>query len=171
MSEFWGHFEIPPHAAHRGVMVQGNYAVDYYTSQPDPAHWIAVGLVGSHSVQRPGLRRLLVGQGDTEPEAINALWRRTAELLGQASLPGIFEAPANDRDGHLTSSRTCVRIYLVEGSRFTIPDAASIREDPGSDSLICVDANDRPIKTIQRDQVLGYLVIGCDSEACLQTHP
>lgn len=40
----WDPFDLPSHAVHHGVMAQGNWAADYYTSQParvteSPSDW------------------------------------------------------------------------------------------------------------------------------------
>lgn len=168
MNGIWGHFDLPPHAVHHGVMAQGNWAVDYYTSQPDPSHWIAVGLVAPLEGGHPGLRRLLVGQGCTEDEAIHALWVRIAELSGDSHFT-VFPEPSAQREGKkMTSARTCARIYLAGGERFTVPCVAFIRKDPVNGSLICTDANGYPIKTLKKPQVIGYLVFRCQSGECVQ---
>lgn len=87
MNGIRGQFDSPRHAFQHGVMAQGNDAADYYLSQSDPGHWIAVGLADSVGAGRLGLRRMLVGQGRTEDEAIHALWVRIAELSGEANSP------------------------------------------------------------------------------------
>lgn len=63
---------------HRGVLVRGPATAEYYTSQPAPTQWLAVGLVSTHPSTRacPRLQQLLVGTGRTETSAVSALWER-----------------------------------------------------------------------------------------------
>lgn len=57
---------------HWGVISDGVYVAEYQTRQPDPSHWIAVGVVTTPDAPADGaLRpRLLVGSGRTEEAAI-----------------------------------------------------------------------------------------------------
>ena len=75
---------------HRGVLVRGPARAEYYTSQPAPTQWLAVGLVSTHPATRacPRLQQLLVGTGRTEDAAVNALWERLA-----VSIPGSPPSP------------------------------------------------------------------------------
>jgi hypothetical protein len=65
---------------HRGVLVRGPATAEYYTSQPAPTQWLAVGLVSTHPATRecPRLQQFLVGTGRTEDSAVSALWDRLA---------------------------------------------------------------------------------------------
>ena len=67
---------------HRGVLAQGQLSVEYYTSQPAPTQWIAVGLVSARTSSGPihEPRRLVVGTGVTEQTAVDALARRLGAL-------------------------------------------------------------------------------------------
>jgi hypothetical protein len=168
MDGIWGHYDLPLHAVHHGVMAQGNWAADYYTSQPDPSHWIAVGLVAPLDAGSPGLRRMLVGEGRTEDEAIHALCARIAELSGDSQFTVFPKPSAHREDRKMTSPKTCARIYRAGGDRFTVPCAAFIREDPRNGLLLCTDANGCPVKTVKKDQVIGYLVFTCQSGECFQ---
>jgi hypothetical protein len=66
---------------HWGAISDGVYVAEYQTRQPDPTHWIAVGVVTSASASADGRTppRLLVGSGKTEEAAIHDLETR---LLG-----------------------------------------------------------------------------------------
>lgn len=163
----WGHHELPSHAIHHGVMAQRSYAADYYTSQPDPGHWIAVGLAAPVDPECSHLRCMLVGEGHTEDEAIHALWVRIAELADGDHITVVPEHLVHREDTVLTNpvtSVTCARIYLAGGDRLTIPGAAFVREDPINGSLICTDADGCPIKKVKKDQVIGYLVFTCQPQ-------
>lgn len=67
---------------HRGVLAQGQLSVEYYTSQPAPAQWIAVGLISATTAvgvsHQPA--QMLVGAGQTEEVAVSELSRRLARL-------------------------------------------------------------------------------------------
>ncbi|CCF82628.1 hypothetical protein [Nitrolancea hollandica] len=65
---------------HRGVLVRGPATAEYYTSQPAPTQWLAVGLVSTQPATRdcPRLQQFLVGTGRTEDSAVSALWDRLA---------------------------------------------------------------------------------------------
>jgi hypothetical protein len=67
---------------HRGVLVQGQLSVEYYTSQPAPTQWIAVGLVPARITLGAGHQpaRMLVGSGQTEDVAVTELSLRLARL-------------------------------------------------------------------------------------------
>jgi hypothetical protein len=67
---------------HRGVLVQGQLSVEYYTSQPAPTQWIAVGLVPARIALGAGHQpaRMLVGSGQTEDVAVTELSLRLARL-------------------------------------------------------------------------------------------
>lgn len=73
---------------HRGVLVRGPATAEYYTSQPAPTQWLAVGLVSTHPVTRgcPRLQQFLVGTGRTEDSAVNALWERLATHVPSSQL-------------------------------------------------------------------------------------
>lgn len=145
-------------------MAQGSYAADYYTSQPDPGHWIAVGLAAPVDPECSHFRRMIVGEGHTEDEAIHALWVRIAELGGGDHITVFPEHFVHREDTNLTSPVTCARIYLAGGDRLMVPGAAFVREDPINGLLICTDANGCPIKKVKKDQVIGYLVFTCQSQ-------
>jgi hypothetical protein len=78
--------ELPSDAIHHGVIVEGSFVADYYTSQPAPIQWIAVGVVRPRDEQLSSrrLRRMLVGDGLTADDAIAALRTRIADLQGNA---------------------------------------------------------------------------------------
>ncbi len=67
---------------HRGVLVQGQLSVEYYTSQPAPTQWIAVGLVPARNTLGAGHQpaQMLVGSGQTEDVAVTELSFRLARL-------------------------------------------------------------------------------------------
>lgn len=67
---------------HRGVLVQGQLSVEYYTSQPAPTQWIAVGLVPARITLGAGHQpaQMLVGSGQTEDVAVTELSLRLARL-------------------------------------------------------------------------------------------
>ncbi len=78
----------------RGILHGGGRPIEYYTSQPSSAQWIALGVVPLP----PGLtgddatHRLLVGTGGTEQSAIAALKSRLDELF----VPSGGNAPVID---------------------------------------------------------------------------
>ncbi|TVR76898.1 MAG: hypothetical protein EA415_00645 [Sphaerobacteraceae bacterium] len=166
MNGIWGRYDLPPHAVHHGVMAKGNWGADYYTSQPDPSNWIAVGLVAPLDAGTPILRRMLVGVGCTEGEALNALWVRVSELSGDSQFT-IFPEPSTHRaQTDMAEPRTCARVYFARGDRFTVPDAAIVQEDPESDALVFTDASGSPISMINTADVIGYLIATCEAEEC-----
>jgi hypothetical protein len=63
---------------HWGVISDGVYLAEYQTRQPDPSHWIAVGVVTAPDDEVGGRThpRLLVGSGRTEEAAIHDLETR-----------------------------------------------------------------------------------------------
>ena len=67
---------------HRGVLAQGQLSVEYYTSQPAPTQWIAVGLVPARINLGTGHQpaQMLVGSGQSEEIAVSELSRRLARL-------------------------------------------------------------------------------------------
>jgi hypothetical protein len=74
-----GESKAPIVVIHRGVMTRGQTMAEYYTSQPAPTQWIAVGFVSTQKIPpqlSPHLPWLLVGTGRTEDTAINDLWER-----------------------------------------------------------------------------------------------
>lgn len=169
MNGVWDQHHLPSHAVHHGVMAKGNWAADYYTSQPDPGCWIAVGLVAPLDTATPVLRRMLVREGRAEDNAINALWIRVAELSGDNQFT-VFSEPSTDRaHGNMVGPTTCARVYLAGGDRLTVPCAAFVREDPARDFLDCTDADGFTVKRLQREHVIGYLIFTCQSEDCFQT--
>jgi hypothetical protein len=66
-----------------GVLARGHRVAEYYTSQPAPTQWIAVGLVST--LKMPGQRsrrlaQMLVGTGQTEAAAVRVLWERLGRM-------------------------------------------------------------------------------------------
>jgi hypothetical protein len=102
MNGIWGPNDVLPQAVHHGVMAKGNWGADYYTSQPDPSRWIAVGLAAPLDTGSPVLGRMLVGEGSTEDEAINSLWVRVSELSGDSQCT-IFPEPSTHQDQQPTA--------------------------------------------------------------------
>ena len=63
------------------AVVPGEGRLTYYTTQPSPTQWVAVGvLTSARDVDREPHHRLVVGNGRTEAAAIAALRRRIATL-------------------------------------------------------------------------------------------
>lgn len=48
----------------------------FYTNQPAPTQWVAIGVVAPSAAVTSSHHRMLVGTGRTEAEAISALRRR-----------------------------------------------------------------------------------------------
>ena len=71
---------------HRGNIVVAGQSFEYYTLQPAPMQWVAVGVMplDDQTAQMDTTHRMLVGNGTTEDEAVAALRERLAELLGHA---------------------------------------------------------------------------------------
>lgn len=63
---------------HWGVIADGVYLAEYQTRQPDPGHWVAVGVVtvSDDALAQRKQPRLLVGSGRTEEAAIHDLETR-----------------------------------------------------------------------------------------------
>ena len=63
---------------HWGVISDGSYLAEYQTHQPDPSHWIAVGLVTAADLTAGPRRfpRMLIGAGRSEEAAIHDLEAR-----------------------------------------------------------------------------------------------
>lgn len=166
MSEFWGYFEIPPYSVHHGVLVEGDRSADYYTSQPDPDHWIAVGLVSAPGAGRRGPRRMLVGQACTEDRAIQALWGRIAELSGDSPCITCSESRAVRDDEVRSSTETYGRIYLAGGDRLTVPNTVFVCDDPTDSSFVCVDAGGSCLQRFDKADVIGYLIVRRHPNEC-----
>jgi hypothetical protein len=70
----------------RGVIRDGQLPVEYHTSQPSPSQWIALGVVQeSTPVDVESTHRLMVGTGETEEAAIEALRLRVVSVLAPKS--------------------------------------------------------------------------------------
>ena len=54
----------------------GNCSCRYYTSQPAPSQWVAVGVTTAEETASSERHRMLVGTGRTETAAVRALRRR-----------------------------------------------------------------------------------------------
>lgn len=94
---------------HRGVLVQGQLSVEYYTSQPAPTQWIAVGLVPARINLGTGHQpaQMLVGSGQTEDVAVTELSVRLARLEAVApQCPAEYgrEYTATEEPARLTRS-------------------------------------------------------------------
>jgi hypothetical protein len=61
--------------AHWGVISDGSFLAEYRTHQPDPSHWIAVGVVTAADPPLNARRipRMLIGAGRSEEAAIHDL--------------------------------------------------------------------------------------------------
>lgn len=73
----------------RGVVTDGRYPVDYYTAQPSPSQWIALGIVrGAPEVEDlQATHRMMVGNGASEQAAIEALRQRVITILPPEANP------------------------------------------------------------------------------------
>lgn len=70
--------------------------------------------------------------------------------------------------GRFCSRRACCVIvkntrailYFVDGSRYEVPDAVTIRREfnAGTPVIVCRDASQQPLDRIQADRVIGYRV-------------
>jgi hypothetical protein len=67
---------------HRGILLDGELSVEYYTSQPAPTQWIAVGKVAQTGSARVLL--LLVGVGRDEQGAVDHLQHRLSMAHSRA---------------------------------------------------------------------------------------
>lgn len=72
----------PTDAVGRGVLTVRHYQADFYTSQPAPTQWVAVGVVRDTRAlpSEAGKPRLLVGTGRSEQAAIYDLRCRMQSL-------------------------------------------------------------------------------------------
>jgi hypothetical protein len=70
--------------ASRGTIFEAGRTVDYYTTQPSAAQWIALGVVplvlGLEDTAE-GTHRVVVGTGSTELEAVESLRARLSPAL------------------------------------------------------------------------------------------
>lgn len=105
-----GNDDVTTVVVHRGVLVRGPAMAEYYTSQPAPTQWLAVGLVSTHPVARtcPQLQQLLVGTGRTEDAAVNALWERSA-------VPEPGSQPRAQPEPVLTAADLLERVEMIVG--------------------------------------------------------
>jgi hypothetical protein len=74
---------------HRGDLRMDGALLSWYTAQPDPSHWIAVGSTSGPAAEVA--MHLLVGVGHTEAEA-------TAELLRSALSARVVPDPQAGED-------------------------------------------------------------------------
>lgn len=84
--------EAIPGAVHRGVLGRGCAIAEYYTTQPAPTQWLAIGVVSIHSDDPSDsrMKQLLVGAGRTESAAVGSLWDRLSTLsLAQPAAAGL----------------------------------------------------------------------------------
>lgn len=67
----------------RGILHGNGCTIEYYTSQPSAAQWIALGVVPlpSDIVVEDPTHRVLVGTGDSEQAAIASLKARLDDLF------------------------------------------------------------------------------------------
>jgi hypothetical protein len=63
------------HVVSQGIFRDGSARVDYYTATPAPSQWIAVGVLmfGDTNVTTDRRRRLIVGSGTSERQAVTDL--------------------------------------------------------------------------------------------------
>lgn len=82
------------HIINQGTLRSERVRVDFYTTCPAPNQWSAVGVLIINSMSGHGdeRRRLMVGNGTTEDNAIADLRRQFAEAVKFADNPSI--APA-----------------------------------------------------------------------------
>jgi hypothetical protein len=78
---------LPPDARDWHLAIEGHWGLRYYTSEPSPSRWIAVGEAeSSHQPamgnEKDGVRHvlLIVGTGTTEAEAVHELMVRLTAL-------------------------------------------------------------------------------------------
>lgn len=84
--------EIIPGAVHSGVLGRGCVIAEYYTIQPAPTQWLAIGVVSIYAGDCSGsqMQQLLVGAGRTESTAVGSLWDRLSTLpLAQPAAMGL----------------------------------------------------------------------------------
>jgi hypothetical protein len=103
-----GTSEVTPEVAHRGVLARGCVVAEYYTSQPAPTQWLAIGLVSTYSDDHRDVRskQLLVGTGRTETVAVKSLWDRLGALPSTQMevRPPVSQVPGTDGE---TVHRIC----------------------------------------------------------------
>ena len=106
-----------PGAVRKDVLGYGCAVTEYYTSQPAPTQWLAIGLVSIHSEDRSDIRgkQLLVGTGRSETAAVGSLWDRLTTLpLAQPAAMGLPPLVLDAEDEHRQPDRS-------EGKPFSCP--------------------------------------------------
>jgi hypothetical protein len=71
-----------PEVVRSGLLLHGRTLAEYYTSQPAPTQWLAIGVVSTYP-EDPGddrSKQMLVGAGRTEIAAVASLWDRLMTL-------------------------------------------------------------------------------------------
>lgn len=85
-----------------GLLLHGRILAEYYTSQPAPTQWLAIGVVSIYPID-PGddrSKQMLVGTGRTETAAVVSLWDRLMTLSAElpvAAVPPV-ESPTADSE-------------------------------------------------------------------------
>ena len=79
----------------RGVLYGGGQPIEYYTSQPSSAQWIALGVVPllPEFTGDDATHRVLVGTGGTEQSAIASLKARLDNLFASSGAGGPIADP------------------------------------------------------------------------------
>ncbi len=90
--------DVIPGAVSRGVLGRGCAIAEYYTTQPAPTQWLAIGVVSIHSDDPSGsrMKQLLVGAGRTESAAVGSLWDRLTTLALAQPAAAALSSPVPD---------------------------------------------------------------------------
>jgi hypothetical protein len=82
------------HVVSQGALQNGQVRVDYYTTNPAPSQWVAIGVITAPAEQRTpeSGRKLLVGNGANELESMLDLHVQFLGLVSDSDL----DTPAAD---------------------------------------------------------------------------
>lgn len=82
---------VPRPPSQHGMLVMRHAVAEYYTSEPSPAQWVAIGTVVPRGECGSGVvpRAFLVGCGVTQDDAVEDLRRRLIELRFDAECASV----------------------------------------------------------------------------------
>lgn len=113
------------HVISTGTLWNDAIRVDYYTTTPAPDQWVAVGVmvdVGSPNA-RSGKRKLLVGNGSSEADAIADL----KHCLGKALSARVIATSASAQPD-FTDSAANLPPSIAKQEQSNVDDTASIHQ-------------------------------------------
>lgn len=104
-----------PEAVSRGILSNGSLVANYYTAEPSPGQWVAIGTVMFWPVpQDSGFPRwMLVGVGRNEKSAVANLRARIKEATPPRWKIKLDPPPAASREPRVPADAVVVNEYVV----------------------------------------------------------